>query len=314
MSNPFAAASAAAAASMAAAPAPVVETILQGTPVTAATAEIAAQAGMVVETPGATETSERVDARASEVTLPAEAATTPEQAGSAEPAVEAMRPGIKQAQEFRRQFIEAREAAAAERAKREILEQTLAPLLQQVAELQRMQQAPPAPVAPPEVEFDDMGDPALRQIYELRKLVAEQESWRKTVEAERHYQSEVARHEAEYRQQFGQLQTSHPALQTKEGGRAFWDKVQQFPDAPMALIAQLVAAEHGSRQTNGESRPGQAPARPVSAQPAPNVPPKPAPPRPPPGGMAAAVPVAQRPVTFESATEAARLAMTSGRI
>lgn len=319
MSNPFSAASAAAAASFAAAPAAAsapapAPAPVQGTEVTAATAEIAAQAGMTVETPESGEGAS-VDASPEVQTETAEAAPEGEQAPAAEaPSVEAMRPGVRAAQEFRRQFIEARETAAAERAKRELLESTLAPILQQFAELQRAQQVQAQPPPPPEPEFDDMGDPALRQIYELQKKLEAQEKWRESIEKERHYQSEVSRWEGEYRQQFTQLQAQHPVLQSKEAGRAFWDKAQQFPEAPLALIAQLIAAEHGSRQPNGDSRPGQVPARPVSAQPAPNVPPKPAPPRPPPGGMAAAVPVAQRPMTFESATEAARLAFSQGRI
>lgn len=311
MSNAFSAASAAAAASIAAAPAAafapasVESAPVQGTSVTAATAEIAEQAGMAVERPS----HESAPAETQAETAPdaAEAAPDGEPAPATDaPSVEAMRPGVRAAQEFRRQFIEARETAAAERAKREMLESTLAPLLQQMAELQRAQQAPPPPAAPPEPEFDDMGDPALRQIHELTKKLEAQEKWRQELEQKFQYQAEVQRWEGEYRQQFTQLQAQHPVLATKEAGRAFWDKAAQFPEAPLALIAQLIAAEHGSRQPNGDSRPGQVPARPVSAQNAPNVPPKPAPPRPPPGGTAAAVPVAQRPMTFEGATEAAR--------
>lgn len=230
---------------------------------------------------------------------------------AAEPAPETppepIRPGVKAVQEYRREREELIRTNARLQAEQEATQQVIMPLLQQFQalkdEIAALRQGTVQPAAPAEPEFDDMGDPALRELYELKKELAETKSWRQKLEEERQFQAEATRIEREYETKWGTLRAQYPALQSKPAASAFWETVQQYPTLPLDMVAELIAARHPATSSQpGANRPGQ----PQAQTPAtPNVPPRAAPPRPPPGGTAAAIPVATRPMTTEAASAAA---------
>lgn len=235
------------------------------------------------------------------------------------PVAEPMRPGIRAAQEYRREREELIRTNARLEAEQAMTQQAIMPLLQQLqsvqAEIAALRQGGLQPAAPAEPEFDDMGDPALRELYELKKELAEQKTWRQQFEAQRQHEATVAKHLSDYEQQWGQLKGQHAELRNPVAAKAFWDTVNANPHTPLDIVAGYIIARHPVAQNNpGANRPGGVPARPPVAAVAPNVPLKPPPPRPPLGGAAATVPVASRPTTFAEADAAFARSRAAGRV
>ena len=307
MSNEFAAASAAfmtAYAPGASDAAPAADVAAVAAPAETVTADAPAEEAPAVDAPPAEG---------------AEGEPAPEAAAEPPAPVEAMRPGIRMAQEYRREREELIRTNARLEAEQAMTQQAIMPILQQFqslqAEIAAIRQGGIQPAAPAEPEFDDMGDPALRELHELKKELAEQKTWRQQFEADRQREATVAKHLSEYEQQWGQLKGQHAELRNPAAAKAFWDTVNANPHTPLDIVAGYIIARHPVAQNNpGANRPGGVPARPPVAAVAPNVPLKPPPPRPPLGGAAATVPVASRPTTFAEADAAFAQARAAGRV